>query len=351
MTRTANGEDCLIGISWFNIEDGDNPEWVDPAMQKAILGAAASYQEKDNRSLIEGQGRDIDSLVAAGAKVIVMTPGSESDYLPAVQRAIKAGIPVITLDRSIDHARTLHVAFDPIEEGRQEARALLAVKPKGDYVIIKGDSTTSPESDLKASGILEILQPAVDRGDIKIVASVETPLWDGGVAQQEMTTILRQNGRRVDAVAVESDGMAFGVEEALREAKLTGNVAVAGVSTGNGNAVSGLMGVISGTQAVDVWGNPERIGMAIGQAAIALCRDPDITRLEGSASVTWPGRDPMTAILLKPVTITKDNISDVIYTSIKWRQQLCGDGSFPASASACQLGPVPAASPSAQSQP
>jgi D-xylose transport system substrate-binding protein len=323
-------------------------------MQKAILGAGVSFKETNAKSSIDTQRSDIDELVVSGAKVIIIEPGPEDVILPAVQRAIKAGIPVVTLDRSIDHARTLHVAFDPIEEGRQEARALLAVKPKGDYVIIKGDSTTSPESDLKASGILEILQPAVDRGDIKIVASLETPLWDGGVAQQEMTTILRQNGRGVDAVAVESDGMAFGVEQALREANLTGKVAVAGVSTGNGNAVSGLMGVISGTQAVDVWGNPERVGMAIGQAAIALCRDPDITRVEGSASVTWPGRDPMTAILLKPVTITKDNISDVIYTSIKWRQQLCGDvtTALPTNApAACQVGPVPLASPSAQSQP
>jgi ABC-type xylose transport system substrate-binding protein len=140
----------------------------------------------------------------------------------------------------------------------------------------------------------------------------------------------------------------------LQEAKLTGKVAVAGVSSGNGNSVTGPSNVVSGWQTVDVWGNPERIGTAIGRAAIALCHDPDVTRVEGSATVTWPGHDPMTAILLKPVTITKDNISDVIYTNIKWRQQLCGNDpvALPSGApDACQMGPVPVASPSAQPNP
>ena len=333
------------------MEEGDIPDWVEPAMQKAILDGKGSFEETNAKSFPVGQGDDVDSLVAAGAKVIVIAPGYESDYLPAIQRAVKAGIPVITLDRSIGLAGTVHVAFDPVEEGRQTARSLLALKPKGTYAIIKGDSATSPESEAKASGILEILQPAVDRGDIKIVAAVDTHWWDPAHAMDEMRTILEQNGR-IDAVAVESDGMASGVEEVLHEAKLTGKVAVVGISTGNGDAVTGPFAVLSGSQAADVWGNPERIGTAVGQAAIALCRDPDISKVQGAAPVTWPGRDPMTAILLTPETITRDNLSVVIYTDIKWRQQICGDSvPGPNAPAACQIGPVPSASASTQSQP
>jgi hypothetical protein len=54
--------------------------------------------------------------------------------------------------------------------------------------------------------------------------------------------------------------------------------------------------------------------MAAAHAAIAVCHEPDVTRLDGSASFTWRGHDPITAILLKPVTIANDNISIVIYT-------------------------------------
>jgi D-xylose transport system substrate-binding protein len=346
-TRTANTGGCLIGASWFN--GTDLMDWEEPAFQKALQDAGANFQELDARAFVDTQRSDIDRLIAAGAKVIVIEPGPEDVILPALQRATNAGIPVVTLLGSLEHVRSLHVAFDPVEQGRQMARGLLAVKPKGDYAIIKGDSSAWPESDLIASGIREILQPAVDRGDIKIVAAVETQLWDGGFAMQQMTTILKQNGGTVDAVAAESDGMAFGVEQTLAEAGLSGKVAVAGVSDVGG--AGGLLAIVRGKQAVDAWGDPSRLGEAAARAAIALCHDPDITRVDGSTSVAWPGRDPMTAILLAPVAITKDNIGIAIQTGMQWRKLICGDiPGAPGLPSACQIGPVPVASASPPSQ-
>jgi D-xylose transport system substrate-binding protein len=320
-TRTASGQDCLIGVSWYNFPD--LMDWEGPALQTAILGAGVGYKETDAKSSIDTQRSDIDRLIAAGAKVIVIEPGPEDVILPALQRATSAGIPVVTLFWPLEHVRSLYVAFDPIEQGRQEAKGLLAVKPKGYYAIIKGDSR-SPESELIASGIREILQPAVDRGDIKIVATVETPNWDPALAQQEMRAILSQNGGSVDAVAIVDDSMASGVERTLADAGLTGSVAIGGVSDRQGASV-GLSAIVRGTQAVDAWGNPERLGEAAAQAAIALCHDPDITRVDGSTSVTWPGRDAMTALLLAPVAITKDNIGIAVQTSTEWRQAICGD--------------------------
>ena len=346
-TRTASGQGCLIGVSWYNFPD--LMDWEGPALETAILAAGVGYKETDAKSSVDTQRSDIDQLIAAGAKVIVIEPGPEDVILPALQRAASAGIPVVTLFSPLEHVRALYVAFDPIEQGRQEARGLLAVKPKGDYAIIKGDSR-SPESELIASGIREILQPAVDRGDIKIVATVETPNWDPTLAQQEMTAILSQNGGSVDAVAIVDDGMAYSVEQTLGEAGLTRRVAVAGVSDRQG-AAGGLLAIVRGTQAVDAWGNPERLGEAAAHAAIALCHDPDITRVDGSTSVTWPGRDPMTALLLAPIAITKDNIGIAIQTNTQWRQTICGDTQPPDWVAVCQLGPVPVASAAASSQP
>jgi D-xylose transport system substrate-binding protein len=327
------------------MEDGDNPDWVDPAMQKAVLAAGALFKETNAKSFTESQPKDIDGLVAAGAKVLVVEPGIDSAILPGLQRASKAGIPVITIDRSVDHSGALHVAADPVEQGRQAAKALLEVKPKGKYAIIKGDSS-SPESELIASGIMEILQPAVDRGDIKIVAAVDTHWWDPGYAMVEMRTILTQNGGRIDAVAVEYDAMAYGVAEVLKEAGLTGKVAVGGVYL-IGTGTLGFAGIMDGRQAVDVWTDPELYGTTVGQAAVALCRDPDVTKVKGAASVTWPGRDPMTALLLTPVAITKDNLGDVVNSSLTWRQVICPILSRPGVPAACRIGPVPSASASA----
>jgi D-xylose transport system substrate-binding protein len=320
--RTGSGQGCLIGLSWFNLTDV--ADWEEPALVAALDRAGANYQERNAKAFSDTQGPDIDALIAAGAKVIVLEPGPEDEIGPALQRAAGAGIPVVTLLRPLDHTKALYVAFDPVEQGRQVARGLLAEKPKGDYAIIKGDAG-SEESELIASGIREILQPAVDRGDIKIVATVDTPQWEPDRAGQEMAAILSQNGGSIDAVATVDDDLVYAVKQTLEQAGLTGKAAVGGVSDRQ-LASAGLSAIVQGAQAVDAWGNPERLGEAEAQAAMALCQDPDITRVDGSASVTWPGRDPMQAILLAPVLITKDNIGIAVQTSTEWRQAICGDG-------------------------
>ncbi len=329
---------CVVATSWWGITAHIDLE--QPTLAYDIPAAGIGYAELDAKGVAEDQANQIDKLVADGASVLIVEPGIESAYLPAVQRAIKAGVPVIAISQPIPHARTLYVAFDPVEQGRQEAMALLAVKPRGTYAIIKGDPSSGPESDLIAAGIEEVLQPAVDRGDIKIVASVDTHWWEGDAAKQEMATILSQNGERVDAVVVESEGMASGVADAIEEAGLTGKVAVAG--GGSYSSYEGLVNVLRGRQTVEVWGNLERTAHGIVEAAIALCRDPDITKLAGSVSVSWPGGDPMQAILLAPVAITKDNFDIVIQSGPTWRRWICGDASFRPdfAPSGCPVGPV-----------
>ncbi|HEX7490515.1 MAG TPA: substrate-binding domain-containing protein [Candidatus Limnocylindrales bacterium] len=334
-----------MATSWWG--EAGHMDLEQPTLAYDIPAAGVGYMEDDAKADPQAQADQIDRFVADGASVIIVNPGVESAYLPAVQRAIKAGVPVIALFQPILHARTLYVAFDPVEQGRQEARALLAVKPRGTYAVIKGDPSTTPESDMIAAGIEEILQPAVDRGDVKIVASVDTHWWQADVAKQEMATILSQNGGSVDAVVVESDGMASGVAEAIEEAGLTGKVAVA--AGGSYSSWDGLVNVLKGRQTVEVWGNLERTAHGIVEAAIALCRDPGITNVAGSVSVTWPGGDPMQAILLAPVAITKDNIGIVIQSGPTWRRWICGDATFTPDFAppACQTGPVPTPSSSA----
>jgi D-xylose transport system substrate-binding protein len=334
-TETGSLKGCLVGASFYNLADGDTSDVVDPTLAQAINAAGVGYEARSAKSVSETQVEDIDGLVAAGARVLIIASSYDGAYLPAVQRAIKAGVPVLAIRQPIA-AKSLYVGFDPVEEGRQEAKALLAVKPKGRYAIITG-SIPPPESDPFQAGLWEILQPAVDRGDITIAGTVRLGP-DGFLPEQELTTVLTQNGG-VDAVVAASDQLAYEAKTVLEDAGLTGKVAVGGVDYyGQG---SGLIDIARGRQAVDVWGNDELVARATAQAAIALCRDPDITRVAGSATVTWPGHDPMTAILLKPVTITKDNLGMLIETDTYWRNLMCTDLGLASELPACQMGPVP----------
>ena len=337
--QTANAGGCLVGASWLEETSGTVGMWEEPALQKAILGAGDSFKATNANYNPQSQADDIDGLIAAGAKVIVIEPGEESIVLPAVKRATKAGIMVLTLGAPVADPQAVSIAFDPVEAGRLEARALLAVKPRGKYVIATLDprppNAVDPVVDPFAVGIKEILQPAVDRGDITIVATLNPPRWDLGSVDLAMPDILSKNGGRVDAVVTEDDDIAIEVQAAIDAAGLTGKTAVGGAYDGGG---TGFYRVARGTWAVDVWGNPELLGAAAARAAIARCSNPDITTVDGSAPFTWPDHGSTATILLPPVAVTKDNIDVVIHSGPLWRNLVC-DYLDPSEAPpACQLG-------------
>jgi D-xylose transport system substrate-binding protein len=341
---TANAQGCLVGAAWLSEAVGTFGIWEGPALQKAILGSGGSYKAIDALGVPENQVNDIDALVAAGAKVIVIDPGDPAMILPAVQRATSAGIMVLTLGQPVDDPKVVTIAFDPVETGRMEAEALLAAKPKGKYVIATFDprmpNDVDPYVDPFAVGVMEILQPAVDRGDITVVATPSAPNWDLGSIDLAMPEIFGRNGGRVDAVVTEKDDIAREVQASIEAAGLTG-IAVGGVYDGAG---TGFYRVARGAWAVDVWGNPELLSAAAARAAIGRCSNPGMTTVDGSAPYAWPGHSPTPAILLKPVAVTKDNIDVVIQAGSLWRNLVC-DYLDPSNAPpSCQLG---AASPTA----
>ncbi len=64
-----------------------------------------------------------------------------------MQKARAAGIPVVAYDRLIADPYAFYLSFDNVEVGRQQARAVYQVRPRGNYVFILG-SPTDPNADL-----------------------------------------------------------------------------------------------------------------------------------------------------------------------------------------------------------
>ena len=320
----SHASGCFVGEAWNNYAEERWGLWDQPAIEKPIVAAGDDYDWVDAKSNPDTQATQIDEFVAKGAKVIVVMPqdvSAPSATQAAIDRAAGAGVAVIVYDRVIDNPKVLLIAFDPVEIGRMEARAILAARPKGNYAIIKGHPQGQVESDLIASGIHEIMQPAIDRGDIKIVAETYTVNWDPSTAQTEMQAILAEHQNKIDAVIAESDGMAAGVIAALKEVGLDGKVAVAGQG---GDAMS-LNKVALGTQTVDVWPDPRLMGKAAGDAAVALCKNPDISKLKGTTLYSPPGHNQIPSLLLAPQAIAKDNLNVVVDAGWTTRDDLCAN--------------------------
>lgn len=301
-TVSAVAADLIVGVSWSNFQE---ERWKTD--EKGIisgLGDNAEYISSDAGGSPEKQLADIESLIARGANAIIVLAMDADAVLPAVAKAQAEGIAVLGYDRLIEAEGVFYLTFDNVEVGRMQARAVFAAQPKGNYVFIKG-SPTDPNADFLHGGQLEILQAAIDSGDIKVVGEQYTDGWKPENAQNNMEQILTANDNKVDAVVASNDGTAGGVVAALTAQGMEG-IPVSGQDGDH----AALNRVARGLQTVSVWKDARALGNAAGRIAVTLAKGETM-----SGAMKFSGGKKgieMDALLLAPVPITKENFNIVI---------------------------------------
>ena len=314
-SSAALAEGLTVGVSWSNFQE---ERWkTDEAAIKAALDAAgATYVSADAQSSSAKQLSDIESLMAQGVNALIILGQDTAAVIPAVQAAADAGIPVVAYDRLIEDSRAFYLTFDNVEVGRMQARAVLAAAPKGNYVMIKG-SNTDPNADFLRGGQQEVLQAAIDAGDIKIVGEAYTDGWLPANAQKNMEQILTEQGNKVDAVVASNDGTAGGSVAALSAQGM-----VIPVSGQDGDHAA-LNRVAAGTQTVSVWKDARDLGKNAAEIAVALAGGTAPDAIPGAVKFTTPGGNEMNALFLAPQPITRDNLSVVVDAGWITKDALC----------------------------
>ncbi|NRB33662.1 MAG: D-xylose ABC transporter substrate-binding protein [Rhodobacteraceae bacterium] len=316
MATAAMADDLVVGVSWSNFQE---ERWkTDEAAIKAALDAAgAQYISSDAQSSSAKQLSDIESLIAQGADALIILAQDAQAIGPAVQAAADEGIPVVGYDRLIEDNRAFYLTFDNVEVGRMQARAVLEAQPSGNYVMIKG-SPTDPNADFLRGGQQEVLQAAVDAGDITIVGEAYTDGWLPANAQRNMEQILTAQDNAVDAVVASNDGTAGGVVAALTAQGMEG-IPVSGQDGDH----AALNRVALGTQTVSVWKDARDLGRAAGEIAVAMAGGTEMTDVDGAQSWTSPAGTEMTAVFLAPVPVTADNLTAVVDAGWISKESLC----------------------------
>jgi D-xylose transport system substrate-binding protein len=302
---TAAFAETVVGVSWSNFQE-ERWKTDEAAIKSALEAGGAEYISADAQSSSAKQLSDIESLIAQGVDALIILAQDSQAIGPAVQAAADEGIPVIAYDRLIEDDRAFYLTFDNVEVGRMQARAVFEAMPKGNYVMIKG-SPTDPNADFLRGGQQEIIQAAVDSGDVVIVGEAYTDGWLPANAQRNMEQILTANENNVDAVVASNDGTAGGVVAALTAQGMEG-IPVSGQDGDH----AALNRVALGTQTVSVWKDARELGKAAGEIAVALSGGTAAGDVEGAVSWTSPGGTEMTSVFLAPVPITKDNLSVVV---------------------------------------
>jgi len=320
---------CKVGVSWFTFQEERYGLRDEPAIKAAIEAGGGTYVGTDGQNSAEQQASDVENLINQDVDVLVIDAFDAEAIIPSVEAAKAAGIPVIAYDRLIEDPGVLYLTHDNVEVGRMIARTVTGLVPTGNYAIIKGDEA-NPNSTFLSLGFNEIVDPLKESGAITVVDEQFTDQWKPEVAQATMEQILTANDNKVDAVLSQNDGMAGGVVAALEGQGLAGDVQVGGQD----GDIAALNRIALGTQAVSVWKDSSELGTAAGEAAIQICANPDPASVSGTAPYETLGGNTVSAILLKPIPITKDNLQVVLDANWITTEQLC-QGVTAGSVAAC----------------
>jgi D-xylose transport system substrate-binding protein len=250
------------------------------------------------------QFRQVQEMIKAGIKVLVLLPHDAAKASRMVDAAKAAGARVISYDRlAQDSDVDLYISFDRIEIGRMQAEYLVAHAPKGNYVLIAGSANDEGAKTLHDAQ-MKVLQPYIDRGDIHVIADGFIQDWVPSDAYLFMLKAIDSSQGNIAAVVASNDGMAVGAIQALREHQLAGKVFVSGQDAD----LAAIICIAQGTQAMTVYKPITKEAATAAEQAVHLAKNekPDANAAIGNGKINVP------AIMLKAVLVTNDNIKSTV---------------------------------------
>jgi D-xylose transport system substrate-binding protein len=258
----------------------------------------------DNNS--SRQANDVDNLLTQKVDVLVIAPQEATEAAAMVEKAKAQGVPVISYDRLINSDKIdLYISHQVPVIGQKIAEYALQKVPKGNYVMVYGASTDNNAHIMKKAQ-LDVLQPAIDRGDIKIVADQMIPDWKNDLALNFAENSLTKESDDIQAFVVSNDGMAGGVISALAKKGLAGKVLVTGQDAG----LEALQNIASGKQTMTVYKPIIPLASQAVEAAIKLAKHEPLTTTPFKNDSI--GGKEVPSILLEVTVVDKDNLMQTV---------------------------------------
>ncbi len=283
-------------------------------------------QQLDADVLVEAAERDdakqlqqAQSLLDRGVEALVVIPHSAEKAAEIVELAKKKSVPVISYDRLILKADIdLYFSYDNKKVGEQQAQYLRNQAPKGNYILL-GGAPTDHNAKLIREGQMSVLEDAVKRGDIKIVADPWVPDWRADLATEITAAALKKARNQVVAIVASNDTTAGGAIAALEQAGLAGKVFVSGQDAN----LDAVRRIVKGTQTVTIYKPLRPLARGAASAAVQLAKKE---KTEGTSTVN-NGLKDVQAILLSPIPVHKDLVDQIIIgDKFHTREQVYGTG-------------------------
>jgi len=261
------------------------------------------------------QNDQVKNMVTQGAKIIIAVAEDGDSLATAVDEVAKKGAKVIAYDRLIKTPNiAAYVSFDNVDVGRNQAKGVLAVKDKGNFVLL-GGSPTDNNAHLLRAGQMEVLKPYIDSGAIKIVADQWVENWDPANAKKLMEIILTSTKGKFDAVVASNDGTALGALEAMKVKGLAGKVPISGQDA----TEAGCNSIARGELTVTVFKDDRLLTPLACDIAIKLAKKEAVPGLKmyklSELTLDENKKGEVPCQFLQVVQVTKDNLKKVVVDS------------------------------------
>ena len=243
-----------------------------------------------------------ESMLTQGADVLIVAPHNGVVAAKIVESAKKQCVPVISYDRLIRNSEVdLYVSHQVEKIGEMQAQYALEKAPKGNYVLI-GGSQTDNNALLLRKGQMRILQPAIDRGDIKVISDQYAREWLASEALRITEDAMTKTNNDIQAIVASNDGTAGGAIQAL------GPLASKVIVTGQDASLDAVQRIVEGRQSMTIYKPIVPLANSAVDAAVKLARGE---KVEAKDKINNDKID-VPSILQEPISVDKSNVANTI---------------------------------------
>lgn len=251
----------------------------------------------------EKQVTQVEAMISQGINALVVAPVDVGTFGHVIRAAKDEGVYVVVIERlNPNDPYDAHVTYNNVVIGELIAQAAVDLDYRGNFVMLKGDSTTQPAADEIAEGMYNILQPYIDSGEITVVSEQNCKNWAADEALAHVENALTLTNDDVSAVLCANDTEASGAIQALKSANVTAFVG------GQDAEVAAAARIVSGSQTMTVFKDPNDIAKTSVDILVSL--------LAGEEYEFDADYDGVPAALIPPVPVVgKEDVDRILIES------------------------------------
>jgi len=212
------------------------PAWLQSALEEEARNLNIQLVTQNGLANDQLIADMVDNAITNRFDVILLQPQNTEAQRPPAERAVRAGIPLVTVNLRIPGMENVSHSVDasPFEQGAVVARLAVNQVPQGARVVVLNGPAAHPHSNERRRAWQEVFFN--NRPDVVLLAE-NFANWNKDEGMRFMEDWVQAHGQ-IDAVISMNDNMATGAIEAIRTNPAFSNLLVYGV---DGTAEAALL--------------------------------------------------------------------------------------------------------------